>query len=96
MDKPYVTPQAFADLSGISDELVRRYVKTGRLPHIKCGKAKVKIPVEAGLAALEAIAAETAANLAVGIPVQEPRVKPPGKKRGGRPPDKIRLAMKAR
>ena len=91
----FESPNAFARRTGLSDKIIRQYVRQGRLPHIKTGKNHVRIHVEAGLDALRRIAEETAAEKVTIMPAlpfnlnipYRPSEKPKSEKKyKGRPP----------
>lgn len=95
------TPKEFAKRSGVSEKLIRAYVKQGKLPHILTGKSHALIHIDAALESLRLMAEETAADKAAIQPVFF-RVTSPRKRKSeqsdrkykGRPPDSVRLASR--
>lgn len=86
----------FAKRTGLSEKLVRKYVKQGILPHIKTGKSHVKIHIESSLKALDILAQENANQRAAAKPVPltvvNTKVRMAHRHKKGRLPDSIRLS----
>lgn len=92
-----VSATKFAGISGLSYEVIKKYLRQGRIPFIQAGKSHVKIPVQKGLAAVEKIAEESAQNKnpdimftkeLQGNAIDFDSSRP---KRKGRTPDKVKM-----
>lgn len=99
----FETINQFAERTGLPIKLIRIMVRQGQLPHIKTGKAHVRIHIDSALDALrqkaEKTAEEIAATLPVPISLRPPKSQQEGqhcKKYKGRPPDSVRLGRPPR
>lgn len=97
----FESPLAFAKRTNLPKDVVYNLAKEGVLKAIQTSKCRLKINVEASLEKLEQLAEEEAADRATRVPVYRKRVREVRQKaakakikRGGRPPDSVRLARK--
>lgn len=99
MSEAFETIAVFAKRVGLPEKLIRAMVRQGQLSHVKTGPCHARICVAAALDELRKFAEQTAEQIAMRMPVPVYLAKSDttgSKKRRGRPPDKVRLAQKAR
>ncbi|MBP1763501.1 MAG: hypothetical protein H6Q65_559 [Firmicutes bacterium] len=96
----FETVKVFSERVGLPEDLLRKMIRQGQIPHVRTGARHVRVHVEAGLEALKKYAEQSAEEIAARLPVPMKIVKskqeadPARKKKGGRPPDSVRLAKK--
>lgn len=94
MDQRFESIAAFAKRVGIPERVIRRLARQGKLPLIKTGRSHARIHVEAALEAIRHLAEQTAADIALTMPVEVPIIKAElrsniERKYRGRVPDKV-------
>lgn len=100
MEQTFEPIAAFAKRVGVPERVIRALAKQGRLPLIKTGKCHARIHVEAALEAIKQFSQQTAADIALTMPVSIPIITPMPRssnerKYRGRVPNKVMERRKA-